>query len=147
MTSSLVSEQGFSLSERYENCNDPEQNRKIAVQFLELLFGRKDMLQHVVDTYISSKYVEHSPKFPDGKEGFYSGMNELFKKVPDLSISVRRSIAEKDMVWLHVHLKANETDLGSASVDIYRFEDGKIAEHWAVDEHIPEKSMNNNGMI
>jgi predicted SnoaL-like aldol condensation-catalyzing enzyme len=38
-------------------------------------------------------------------------------------------------------------DRGSAVVDIFRVEDGKVAEHWDVVQPIPEDSANDNGMV
>jgi predicted SnoaL-like aldol condensation-catalyzing enzyme len=39
------------------------------------------------------------------------------------------------------------TDRGMAVVDIFRIEDGKIAEHWDVIQEVPEFAANNNSMF
>ncbi|MGW3152584.1 nuclear transport factor 2 family protein [Streptomyces sp. NPDC001177] len=36
---------------------------------------------------------------------------------------------------------------GEAVFDIFRFQDGKIAEHWNVSQNVPETSANGNGMF
>jgi predicted SnoaL-like aldol condensation-catalyzing enzyme len=50
-------------------------------------------------------------------------------------------------VVLHSHLILKPGDRGSAVVDIFRLENGKIVEHWDVVQEVPEKSANDNTMF
>jgi predicted SnoaL-like aldol condensation-catalyzing enzyme len=36
---------------------------------------------------------------------------------------------------------------GSAIVDVFRLEQGKIVEHWDVWQEVPEQASNSNGMF
>jgi hypothetical protein len=56
-------------------------------------------------------------------------------------------VAEGDLVVVHSHLTLKPGDRGSAVVDIFRIENGKIAEHWDVLQEVPEKSANHNTMF
>jgi predicted SnoaL-like aldol condensation-catalyzing enzyme len=47
----------------------------------------------------------------------------------------------------HVHGVRVPGEPGSAVVDIFRLEDGKIVEHWDVMQPVPEDSANPNGMF
>jgi predicted SnoaL-like aldol condensation-catalyzing enzyme len=40
-----------------------------------------------------------------------------------------------------------ELTRGSAIVDIFKLEDGKVVEHWDVIQPIPENAVNQNGMF
>jgi predicted SnoaL-like aldol condensation-catalyzing enzyme len=46
-----------------------------------------------------------------------------------------------------VHVIINPGDRGNAVVDIFRIENGRIAEHWDVAQPVPEQSANHNGMF
>jgi hypothetical protein len=48
-------------------------------------------------------------------------------------------------VILHVHVVREPGSRGGAHVDIFRLENGKVAEHWDVDEPIPADIANPHG--
>jgi predicted SnoaL-like aldol condensation-catalyzing enzyme len=50
-------------------------------------------------------------------------------------------------VILHVNAVRSPGERGSAIVDVFKLENGKIVEHWDVVQPIPEKSANRNGMF
>ena len=76
--------------------------------------------------YINSdKYIQHNLMIGDGIAGF----GELMKNIPQGSIKVNviRAFSDGDYVFTH-------TDYNffgpKAGFDIFRFEDGRIVEHW-----------------
>ena len=56
-------------------------------------------------------------------------------------------IAEGDLFMLHVHAVREPGQRGTAIVDIFRVENGKIVEHWDVLQPVPEKAANENTMF
>jgi predicted SnoaL-like aldol condensation-catalyzing enzyme len=58
-----------------------------------------------------------------------------------------RVFADGDYVLLHVHRMRTPGTRGDAIVDIFRLQDGKIAEHWDAIQPIPETSANANTMF
>ena len=67
---------------------------------------------------------------------------------PDAHGEIKRVIADGDYVVLHSQWRGlSESPRGEAVVDIYRWENGKVVEHWDVIQPIPETAANNNTMF
>jgi predicted SnoaL-like aldol condensation-catalyzing enzyme len=60
---------------------------------------------------------------------------------------IKKIFAEGDYVILHAHGVRVPGDRGSAIIDIFKLENGKIVEHWDVMQPIPESAVNQNGML
>jgi predicted SnoaL-like aldol condensation-catalyzing enzyme len=84
---------------------------------------------------------------PNGTEALIKFFEPYFANNPQARSEIKRVVADGDLVMLHVHAKANETDRGMAVVDIFRVENGKVVEHWDVVQPIPEKAANENTMF
>ena len=123
-----------------------EQNQKIVVDFYEGVFS-KQQVQTYSDRYIGIQYIQHNPYVADGKAPFVNYFTQYFKEHPDAKNTIKRVVAEGDLVVLHVHSTQNAQDRGEAVVDIVRVEQGKIVEHWDVIQSIPAESANRNTMF
>ncbi|MFJ9900649.1 ester cyclase [Streptomyces sp. NPDC091280] len=121
-------------------------NKKVALDFINLAFNRKKP-QEAADRYIGASYTQHSPGFADGKEAFVAAVKDYTTQFPQLNEDVKRVAADGDLVYIHTHETTSPTDRGSAIVDIFRLERGKIVEHWDVTQAVPEKSANDNTMF
>ena len=122
-----------------------EANKKTVVEFYEKALNQKDF--EAASRYFGSRYIQHNPNAPDGIEGFKTFLAFLREKFPQSRSEIKRALAEGDYVILHVHAVRTPGERGSAIVDIFRLEDGKIVEHWDVVQPIPEKAANSNGMF
>jgi len=122
------------------------ENKKIVIDFYEGVF-LKHQVQEYSDRYIGQQYIQHNPYVPDGKAPFVNYFTQYFKETPQASNVIKRAVAEGDLVFLHVHSTQNKQDRGKAIIDIFRVEDGKIVEHWDVQQSIPEQSANQNTMF
>ena len=122
-----------------------ETNKKNVVEFYEKAINQKDF--DGASKYIGSRYTQHNPLAADGPEGLKAFLQFAKEKVPDYHADIKRVFADGDYVILHVHTTRDAQDRGSAVMDIFKLENGKVVEHWDVVQPIPEKAANSNGMF
>ncbi|MFF5211460.1 nuclear transport factor 2 family protein [Streptosporangium sp. NPDC000396] len=125
---------------------DLERNKQAVRAYLDLAFNAKDPAEAAA-RHVGDKYIQHNPHAADGPEGFVAAISGFVGRFPDVSIDIRRMIAEGDMVVAHSLLKVSAEDRGSAAMDIFRLEDGRIVEHWDVVQAVPEHAANANTMF
>ena len=122
-----------------------EANKKIVLAFYEAALVKFDA--QTARSYLGASYTQHNPTAPDGVDGVMGLIKFLKEKYPQRSGSIKRVMADGDLVMLHVHSKPTPEDRGTAIVDIFRLVDGKIVEHWDVMQAVPETAKNTNTMF
>jgi predicted SnoaL-like aldol condensation-catalyzing enzyme len=120
-------------------------NKQTVLDFYEVGLNQRDF--EAARKLIGPRYIQHNPRIADGVEGFETFLAQLATDFPELRAEVKRVFAEGDFVIGHVHGIRVPGQRGSAIVDIFRLEDGKIVEHWDVMQPIPEDAANQNGMF
>ena len=122
-----------------------EQNKKTVLDFYDKAINQKDF--EAAAKHFGGRYVQHNPNAADGPEGLKAFLAFLKEKFPASRSEIKRVFADGDYVILHVHAVREPGTRGSAIVDIFKLEGGKIVEHWDVVQPIPEKAANANGMF
>jgi predicted SnoaL-like aldol condensation-catalyzing enzyme len=121
---------------------DLEGNKRTVVEFYELAFNGKQPEQ-AVERYVGSRYVQHNPQAPDGPEAFIA----FVKAFPEVTVDIRRVLADGDIVVTHSLVKFTPDDPGTVAADFFRLENGKVVEHWDVLQPFPEESANPHPMF
>ena len=119
---------------------------KAAMGLLDTVFNQKKVKEGF-DTYVGDKYIQHNPLAADGKEAAVEVLGKALQALPGWSYDVKHAYVDGDIVVVHSQVRMKPEDRGFAVVDIFRFEKGKVVEHWDVLQAIPEKSANNNTMF
>jgi predicted SnoaL-like aldol condensation-catalyzing enzyme len=117
-----------------------------AAEFLDMVFNQKKVKEGF-DKFVGDKYIQHNPIAADGKEAAVEVLGKFMAAVPTWSYEIKHTYVDGNIVIVHSHVRAKPEDRGNAVVDIFRFEKGKIVEHWDVIQAIPEKSANSNTMF
>ena len=122
-----------------------EANKTLVKNFFEDILVNKKM-EKLSGYFDGDNYIQHNPMIPDQVSGLKAAIGEFAKQGLFLKIDkIHRVLGEGNFV-----LVVSEGYFGKdhdAFYDLFRVENGKIAEHWDVIEPIPAKEnwKNNNG--
>lgn len=105
-------------------------NEKIVEKFYQEFFNDHDL--SAADKYVKSNYVQHNPGVTQGRRGLVEGFRERFEVDPNFHLVIKDIIAKDNKVWVYSKNVDPEGNTQVRVVDIYRIEDGQLAEHWDV---------------
>ena len=109
-----------------------------------------DMFAHVlnpmdsgaVDRFIAPGYIQHNQAAEPGREGLKRFLDMIRAATPEAVHDVKRAFVDGYHVTVHYNVRRWPGDLGWAVMDIFRIEDGMIAEHWDVMQDVVEGGPN-----
>ncbi|HEX4794741.1 MAG TPA: nuclear transport factor 2 family protein [Humisphaera sp.] len=120
-------------------------NKKLVQNFVEdILVGSK--MDKLAGYFDGDNYVQHNPQIGDGLSGLGKALQALAKQGVTMKYDkIHKVLGHGDFV-----LTVSEGTFGgkpTSFYDLFRVENGKIAEHWDTIETIPAKTewKNNNG--
>ena len=122
-----------------------EENRKLVEDFLyDVMQGNN--LDKTPDYFDGDAYIQHNTAIADG----VSGLNEALAALADAGIEMIYDEVHMVLAQGNFVLAVSEGTYGgehTSYYDLWRVENGKIAEHWDVMETIAEEStwQNDNG--
>lgn len=118
---------------------DTAANKAFAIEAMTntLAAGNPD----AVDQYFAPGYIQHNPDVPNGSEAL-KGLVGMMAANENFNAEFVRVIADDDIVAFHaIYEGFGPTPM--IAFDVFRIEDGKIAEHW--DNLIPQAAPNPSG--
>jgi predicted SnoaL-like aldol condensation-catalyzing enzyme len=126
--------------------SDPKEHTETVRAYYELAFN-EGKPEEAVTTYLGDRYTQHNPQAADGPDAFIGFVQWYRGEFPQLNVEIKRTVAEGDLVVTHSLITTSPEDRGTAAVDIFGLENGKIVEHWDVLQPVPETSENDNTMF
>jgi len=111
-------------------------NKKLVYDFWREVFEGAHM--ELADTYMAESYIQHNPNVPTGRAAFVEFFQRVRKPAPieaRIKAPLVAIVAEGDLVVLsfareHADPKDATKKYTTTWFDMFRIENGKIAEHW-----------------
>ncbi|WP_146649015.1 nuclear transport factor 2 family protein [Labilithrix luteola] len=139
---------GHTMTDGLTESNDldkTESNKRVVRSFVDdiLVNGRMEKLAGYYD---GDKYIQHNPQIADGLSGLGAALKGMAERGITMKYDrIHRVLGEGNFVL--VVSEGTFAGKATAFYDLFRVDNGKIAEHWDTIETIPPKDQwkNNNG--
>jgi len=111
-------------------------NKAVVRDFYTTVLIGRDI--DVASRFLRPDYIQHNPQVPTGLKGFMNTFRERFaqKLPPDYKRELLNVIGDNDMVVVYVRQTWTGRDgqhHQALGFDMFRVQDGMIAEHWDAD--------------
>ncbi len=120
--------------------------KEVVTRFMTTFYIDKQV-RKAFETWVDPGYIQHNPMAATGRAAAIAFLEPFFANNPTMTYSIKRVIADGNLVAVHASGKMGPEDRVMAVVDILRVEGCKVMEHWDVVQPVPEKTANTNGMF
>ena len=121
-----------------------QDNKHIVTKAYQRTFGDLDVT--AVDEFFSKDFIQHNPTIADGPDGVKALVQMLSSQgVQKQEIKFTHVLVEGDVVVVHSRYEMAGGEW--RFIDIYRVENGKLAEHWDAMMQTPAVRANSNSMF
>lgn len=112
-------------------------NKAVVRDFYTAVFVRRDV--DAAPRFLRPDYIQHNPNVPTGLAGFMDTFRAAFARglPPDYKRELVNVIGENDYVVIYVRQTWTGRDgkhNRALGFDMFRVQDGMIAEHWDADD-------------
>ncbi len=122
--------------------SNPTRNLELVESLYAIAFNQHNL--GYVNEIMRPDLIQHNPDVATGRQAFISFFALLFKQYPQFATQITQAGADGDRVWVQSHQRNSPSVLGLDIIDIYRIQDGKIAEHWDSIEPVVNSTLNGN---
>lgn len=124
------------------------ENKAVFRRFYEEVVNKQNA--DAIYELTAADIIEHQPPpppMPQDREGVKQFFQMMYQSFPDLKVRIDDEVAEDDRVvarttWTGTHkgeflgIPATGKQVSFSSIDIGRFKDGKITEHWGETDYM-----------
>lgn len=116
-------------------------NKQRAREVIEKVVNKGDV--DLADEYYREDYIQHNPMVGQGREALKTLLRAMHSSPEPMQAEIKLINAENDMVWLLLEWSGGMGPEGAPrlqlTAEIFRVEDGMMAEHWDVMQMSPPK--------
>ncbi|MFV1493230.1 nuclear transport factor 2 family protein [Phaeobacter sp. JH18-32] len=113
---------------------DPAENKATARALLEQGLAKGD--REFIRAHVAENYIQHNPQAADGRKGLLGFVDFLETLDPPVQVNPIRVFGDDSFVVIH---QTAEFFGPKVIIDLFRFEDGKLVEHWdAIQDEVTE---------
>lgn len=123
-----------------------EQNREVFRRVIEEGFNNGNL--DALNDCFPPTYIEHQFDLPSSREEFKGSIGYLRETFAPFSLTIEDMVGDGDKVWARLTGRGTNSKefMGRPPtgktfeitvIDVCRFEDGKIVEHWGVPDRFP----------
>lgn len=120
-------------------------NKELVSKFVTQVWNNKNL--DALGDFVAEGYIQHNPNLANGRETLKGFLSGLFQQIPDGTFEIVRMIEENDLIVTHAVFTPAPGAPTMAVVDIYRVENGLLAEHWDVSADIPAETASGNPVV
>lgn len=106
-------------------------NKELILKFYDEVFNQWNVSN--IEAYMREDYKQHNPEVPEGRDGFLEFCKKFLALKPHMEIA--HIVCENDMVVVFFKCTMGVNGMENKVFDMYRIEDGKLAEHWDCVQH------------
>jgi predicted SnoaL-like aldol condensation-catalyzing enzyme len=120
--------------------------KEMAVSFLKM--AGSGNVREAYERFIAPDFIHHNQYFKGDRESLMLAMEEASRRSPNKSIDIKHVYEAGDTVITHsLVTHQGPAEPGIATVHIFRFENGRVAELWDLGQPMIKDSPNRSGMF
>lgn len=124
---------------------DTARNRRAFERFIDLLFAKGDV-DGAYRQFVAPDLIQHNSRMGQGRDEAVAAIKGL-RSAPGATFTVQRILVDGNLAAVHYRGKLSAQDRGASVVEIFRFDNGRIVEHWDMFQALPETSRNAHPMF
>ena len=123
-------------------------NEALVIKFYTKAFIERADMQETSERFLREDYIQHNVFVGTGRDNFIPFARALLENNPDLKFEIKHVITDGDLVILYHHIYTPDSgNAGQMVMDMFRVQGRKIAEHWTVQQLIPDSIPHDNGVF